>query len=36
MKRLIDLGAMLGVFAFSVAIATATIYPFIKLLQAIE
>lgn len=36
MKRLIDFCAILGAFAFSVAIAVATIYPFIKLLQAIE
>jgi len=33
---LIDFGIILGVFAFSVAIAAASVYPFIKLLQAIE
>jgi len=36
MRTLIDIGIFLGVCAFSVAMATATVYPFIKLLQAIE
>jgi hypothetical protein len=36
MKRLIDFGIILGMFAFSVAIAVAAVYPTIKLLQAVE
>jgi hypothetical protein len=36
MKKLIDFGIVLGVVAFSIAIAAAAVYPTIKLLQAVE
>ena len=35
MKRLIDFGIISGILVFSVAIAAASIYPFIKMLSAI-
>ena len=36
MRRLIDFSVVLGIIAFSVAIAVASVYPTIKFLQVIE